>query len=567
MMDDQQEKRVLADEPAHPYDGGREAPKDPDSLRANGFIPALRFVGKGDSLESVAREVKDPALGEFDWRRLAHYNWGTTNPREINWYLLRDCHAALAPTKSGLNVMFVDDAVRHMPHASLWVPHRVASWMQGHMPVARVDKDGTVNAAPTVLDTMFCPFLDVPKGTCRVAKLGAEPMKCWPPSAPLRDVPAFDLAKYNSEKAREALEKGKEGKDPQASGGVEMQSARTFTVSLNTWTIRPTSLDGPPVSITLTEFHVDLQAHQAVGVRDDAPSKGTAGPPAGAGHAADAPPMVRLAHSIGMLIDAGQLQRVVMRGYEDRAQPRFVLSRVRTGRDRAANVLKTLQQQHHLPLYDEFLGKVEGLIPVALVGGGAGDAPPGQTSASHDVVLVDLQTGDPLGAASTPQVYALQKISHWLFAEITHLTEPENNCSMLHAHDAGLCKTPYDVARAREAAAAYARILLSLGGKNAEVGHKILQGIHRWSMVNKEKWTAYEGLLTRSVIEDGMVSGKTGEWPAGFSLFKAGDPPNHGRHGTFSQVTASFDSLREISAAWWNAERSVPLAHRIPSEG
>jgi hypothetical protein len=564
MMDDEQKERVLAHEPDVPYDGGREAPLDPDKLRANGFIPSLRFVGKGDSLESVAREVNDPALGAFDWRRLARYNWGTSDPREINWYLLRDCHAVLAPTKSGRNVMFVDDAITHMPGASLWVPHRVESAVQRPVPVARVDVDGHVNDAPTVVDTLVCPILDVAAGTCRVAKLGEKAMECWPPSVPLRDVKAYDLGKFNSEKAREALERARKRKDGKAAppGGVALHSSKTFTLSLNTWIIEHTPPVGTAV-MTLTEFHVDLQAHQAVDVRDDEPSKRATGTSSGAGPAV-APPMGRLAHSIGMLIDAGRLQRVVIRGYEDRSAPRHTLDRARTGRRRAADVLERLQQHHLLPLYDEALpGEFPGLIPVALVGAGAGDAPAGEASPSHDVVLVDLQTGE----VSAAQEYELQDVSHWLFAEVTDLENPENDCSMLYAHGHGLCKTPLDVARARESAAAYGRILLSLGPKNAEKGREILEGVHRWAMVNEDKWSRYEGTLTQRVREEVDDEELFGEWPSGLSLFKpvgAESPANHRRRGRFSQVTASFDSLREITDAWWKAERYVQLAHRIP---
>ncbi len=606
-MDDKQKKRVRAWKPAVSYDKSREAPLDPDELAANGFIPALRFVGKGDTLESVAREVQDPALGEFDWRRLAHYNWGTTKREEINWYLLRDCQGSLAPTKSGLNVMFVDDATTHMPGASVWVPHRVDPPMQRPIPVARVDDD--VNKAPTVTDTMFCPFLNVAEGTCRVAKLQEKAMKCWPPSRPVRDVPAFDLVKFNSEKAKEALEKAKKQKDGErakkdgekakkdgetaapALDGVELQSSSTFTISLNTWTIQRLPPVGTAV-MTLTEFHVDLQAHQSVGVRDDAPATGTAGQSAGAGAASgrDDPAtelaMGRLAHSIGILIDAGQLQRVVMRGYEDRSKPRRMLERARNARDRAEDVLERLQQGHHLPLYDEAIrGDFPGAVPVALVGGGAGDAPAGEASPSHDVVLVDLQAGP----VSPAQVYELQEVSAWLFVEIKDPKNPKNDCSMLYSQGtststgngdgdgksdgksdsggAGWCETPLDVARAREAAAAYGRILLSFGGENAGVGRRILEKIHRWSMVNKEGLKPFEGMLTKRVIEKGNVQDNVVDWASDCSLFKLGDPaapPNHRRTGELSQVTASFDSLREITAALWQADRYVQLAHRIP---
>jgi hypothetical protein len=534
-------------------------------------MPIRRLVGAGDSLVSLAGEHF------VSWEELALYNWGTQVPREINWYLHRDCRTYTAATKSGHNLMFVGKkppAPLHHARSFLWVP--------GLMPVDEPTGIIIPRTRAVVIDSADCPNLIKGSRKCAVVETPrGTPAPCQPPSEKSEPV-VVQLGKSADARARKSVET------------QVVQSARVVMLRWNV--VRIVRAPGQPPREEVpfervTELSIDFEASSSRTVADAA----GAPPPAGLGPLASYPELPAhalveqgkaeldaVAQHIRALRDADVLARLVIRGYTDEPWPLSPAQQEAFTLERARWVFRTLRDYYGIPLSDESdagAGSVHaerkaqetalGYTPTSIVGCGVGDAPRGVPREAHRVVIVDFETRAPGPPKERSAEVSTQR--RWIHYEGARGGE---RWSALYAEGGsheGDCHDAVQVASCQDEAAAYVHLLCGVEeGASSKRLDPLLEEIAGWAQGAAEGCAAFFGgalaaaspggpppRLSRAYLVDDPylrslkdpVSEEpfvAGACPAFYSLDPAMTQPNHRRSfGALTSVTVDADKLRK----------------------
>ena len=457
-VDDKPRRRLRLPEPScwsRPPDGALyldwcKNPKDPDGLldgskgarecrsmpigRGINFVKIVEIINAHDRDEGVTdakRYPQSPAYAPLTWQDITRFNWGTAEPEEVNWYLWWYLESFLERTHDHKNYRFTADPGDvgaiiefHRTHhfQFIWVPVAVRPpeprAVAGTRRKIVVDKEGC-GYRKSAKCTRGVRTSATPDVQCSVSTKLTSRSPAKPDPNPTVTLPG--------ETPDQAVVK-----ELQKIDDVLITVTRTRVYRAMAMKEGCTPLFSPISFERLTEIVFHYMAHRRVDDSDVAYTPSRTPAPAAAFPAHKNHPLGNylgvpgrdelgaVAKSIRDLSTLGLLERITLRGYEDRTTDRSKEDRETFTQERARWVFDALVQEFNLPLRVERPGDkadstLAGTIPVHIIGCGAGDAKYQRRNDAHRVVMVDYETR---AKPQRPAIAEEQRIRAWTLYEI-----------------------------------------------------------------------------------------------------------------------------------------------------